>query len=341
MAWRERSRGAEHPMESHQVGAVTLLADAYGVRDVCAVRRVPIDQWNTSLIVETASATLYLKRYRARYPRRSLAYSHALIHQLRAAGRAWPPRYLPTRDGATFVEHDRALYDLSEAVPGEAFPMYRLDRAALAGLARRLAEFHRAGRQLAVPEAPPWTHAFHLDDCSLELLGRPELQWALLGPDEQRVRAILTRAMAVLEGHATRFAIAEQRRERGAPAHGDFTLNNVLFRDGEVVGVMDWESACPEELPLYDVARSAASFCPRGVLDESAVAALIDAYREHADLPVADRALIEALWYFGKVKWVVKMLALVTEADLPRLRRSVELVAAELEKPLHNPRGTI
>jgi Ser/Thr protein kinase RdoA (MazF antagonist) len=326
-------------MELSTDGVAALLADAYGVRAIRAVRRAPIDQWNTTLIVETASSPLYLKRYRARYQRRCLAYSHALIHHLRASGCAWPPRYLPTKDGATFLEHDGALYDLSEAVAGETYPMYRLDRAALAGLAWRLADFHRAGRQFAVPPDPAWTHAFHLDDCTPELLARPALQWALLGPHEPWVRTILTRAMTVLQGHGARFAVAELRRERGAPAHGDFTLNNVLFGGGQVIGVMDWESACPGELPLYDVARSAASFCPRGVLDERIVAAFIDAYREEADLPIEHPALTEALWFFGKVKWVVKMLALMTEADLPRLLRSVELVAAELEKPLHRLGG--
>lgn len=43
--------------------------------------------------------------------------------------------------------------------------------------------------------------------------------------------------------------------------HGDFWFGNLLVHDGQLVGVVDWESGEPEGSPLRDLARFVLSYC--------------------------------------------------------------------------------
>ena len=60
--------------------------------------------------------------------------------------------------------------------------------------------------------------------------------------------------------------------------HGDAKLDNILFRNGQVVGFLDYDTVMPG-LPAEDVADCIRSCCLRnGVYDRDAAAILIDGY---------------------------------------------------------------
>ncbi len=322
-------------MSSDVSDFLTVLTTEYRVREVGNPSLLSGPQWNATLRVETGSSILYLKRYRPRYQSSCISYSHALTGFLSDRGYEAVPRYVPANNGRTFVERNGAFYDLSEGISGEKHPMRRLDHEVLRATARELARFHNLSRQFGSRDSPEWTHSFHMHDCRPEMLSSEALQWSLLGAKERWARDVMRRALCVLQAHSARLDIRAMQREMGVAVHGDFTLDNLIFRDGRVAGVVDWESAYPDELPLYDVLKSTASFFPDRSYDGDVAALFFEAYAQEAQLGRPDPALIAAMWLFSRVKWSLKMLALMSEADVPRLLGSIEIVQAELEKPAH------
>lgn len=313
----------------------TILTSAYRIDRIDDLSLLSGLQWNSTLRVESNSRTLYLKSYRPRYQSSCISFSHALTGTLRDRGYEPAPRYVPTEDGRTFLEWNGALYDLSEEISGEKHPMRHFDKNLLRETARELARFHNLSRLFGRHSPPAWTHSFHMDDCCPEMLSRDTLQWSLLGPREAWARDVLRRAMHALGAHARRLDAKTMRGEVGLPVHGDFTLDNLTFRGGRVAGELDWESTYPDELPLYDILKSAASFFSDRSYDEDVARLFFEAYGEEARLSQPEPSLVMALWLFSRLKWTVKMLALMNEADVPRLLRSVETLQAELENPAH------
>jgi hypothetical protein len=120
-----------------------------------------------------------------------------------------------------------------------------------------------------------WLEAWHLSAARPRPIGQDDVDRFLLGPASRA---------AVGVGHL------ELLRELGSravgrscpfvPAHGDLTLANVLVADSEALGVVDWEHASEESLPLMDLLYA-------GV---DAVAAR----RKYADRPGAFRACFDA-----------------------------------------------
>ena len=75
--------------------------------------------------------------------------------------------------------------------------------------------------------------------------------------------------------------------------HGDFTLDNVLFCEGRVCGVIDW-SGCGAGDPRFDIALALAT-SPELVLDAQDLAAFFAGYVGE-DLPGPLRVMVEELY---------------------------------------------
>jgi aminoglycoside phosphotransferase (APT) family kinase protein len=118
---------------------------------------------------------------------------------------------------------------------GETDPRRDVDRATLEALARQLAAIH------AIPEPQGFTHLLpDLRALAIPFVARrPEQPDESLG--ESEVRAALARMPQ------------PPRANPDVVLHGDFWPGNVLWRHGEISGVVDWEDAAIGD-PLYDLA---------------------------------------------------------------------------------------
>ena len=109
--------------------------------------------------------------------------------------------------------------------------------AATGQLAAALARIHRLDlTTVDLPALPPRTRRFDAE------LQTPPAQMAA-SFDEPRIRALLTAVWPLPRINAT------------ALLHGDYWPGNVLWRDGQLVAVIDWEDATLGD-PLADLANS-------------------------------------------------------------------------------------
>ncbi len=75
--------------------------------------------------------------------------------------------------------------------------------------------------------------------------------------------------------------------------HGDFTLDNVLYADGEVHGVIDWSGSGAGD-PRFDITLALAT-APELVLRPADLSAFFDGYTS-AELPAALRSMVQTLY---------------------------------------------
>lgn len=78
--------------------------------------------------------------------------------------------------------------------------------------------------------------------------------------------------------------------------HGDFTVDNVLFEQGQLCGVIDW-SGCGAGDPRFDIALALAT-SPELVLDARDLAAFFAGYVDE-DLPGPLRTMVQDLYGVG------------------------------------------
>ena len=78
--------------------------------------------------------------------------------------------------------------------------------------------------------------------------------------------------------------------------HGDFTLDNVLFCEGRVCGVIDW-SGCGAGDPRFDIALALAT-SPELVLEPPDLEAFFEGYVDE-DLPKPLRVMVQELYGVG------------------------------------------
>lgn len=138
----------------------------------------------------------------------------------------------------------------------------------------------------------------------------------LLGPDRAELRARLAERAIVLT-------------PRRAFLHGDFWPGNVLWRNGEVVALLDWEDAAVGD-PLSDVACCRLEL--RYIVGASGVGAFTRAYAQrsqHAvmELPVWD-AYVAAAALASMAQW-----GLPAEREA-HMRREAEASLAEASRAL-------
>lgn len=82
--------------------------------------------------------------------------------------------------------------------------------------------------------------------------------------------------------------------------HGDFTVNQILVKDGCITGVIDWTSACMHPA-VWELTRSyfyAAPECAQGRLDEARFRAWVGAYQARCPLSAKDRAMLMDVYLY-------------------------------------------
>jgi Ser/Thr protein kinase RdoA (MazF antagonist) len=243
--------------------------------------------------LETASGEYLLRTRGSRTSSADLiAYDHALRRHLLAAGipTAAP---LAARDGGTYTRIGDKALEVYTIVSGATLPA--AGPAEIAAAARALAAFHAAAASFPLALTLPPVAQYRtlgLEQTSGRMEDPALLEQIYGGiaaiPGTAAHAAALALAHAWLERLRRRFDDTAYARLPHTVTHGDFTLANLLFLDGQVSGIFDfdWARWAPR---IRDVADGL--FFISGQRRTPLAAADIWSLTEAVDLSVARGAL--------------------------------------------------
>jgi homoserine kinase type II len=264
--------------QAQEVGA------AFGL-EVAEVTGVPAGSVNSNYRLMLGGGTPIFARVYEEQDRAGAEGESRLLDHLARHGVS-TPRPLPRKDGTGFTFHlevppsgdlgSRRAVALFPWCGGEILCQSRVttDVARLVG--EKLAEVHRAGSTF--PEARPGR--FRVSDLRVRLeriekADHPELR-AMADP----IRAALDRA--------------EQARDTNLPhgiIHGDLFRDNILWENGRLVALLDFESACDGSW-VYDLMVTVLAWCYGSDLDESLARAMFRGYAEVRQLSATELAAL-------------------------------------------------
>jgi homoserine kinase type II len=277
------------------------------------------------------------------------------IHHILATGRqrglTGLPEMIETAGKATFCQVHGRLWEMSRWIPGVPADTGSLEENARRQIVEFLAGWHKTytpesiGASLDALADESAVHAFRqsiLGPC-LALQRRKEVWSRLRGTMEIPIPVdgdpldLSRRAQVVARRWA---AWMDQLFQKEAPASrlalciGDFHAGNVLLRDQQLAGVIDFEAVCLDS-PARDVARLIGSLFP---FDGSRWAEVIAWYDALMPLAPREKELIPLLDWSGAVIATLRWRQWLGRGEVDRDRRSAgyerwRLVVERLEHP--------
>jgi len=187
---------------------------------------------SSSAVVATPQGPLFLRRRRKEYSDENvLRHDHALLHHLHNSGFPCTPP-LRTVAGPTWATVEGELYEAFEFVPGEPYDPASADQVREVGWT--VGRLHELTSDWQPPAPKPWLRE---DDPRLLREPLQELTAQAEGDD----CSALLQAAELLEDVASHLPPQMYEALPQAVVHGDVHPGNVLFRDGRVVGLFDWD----------------------------------------------------------------------------------------------------
>jgi Ser/Thr protein kinase RdoA (MazF antagonist) len=256
------------------------------------------------LLLDTPNGHFLLKR---RAPGRDdpprVAFAHALVTHLRAHGLPVPGLVKRCDEDETILELSGRLYEVWEFVPGQRYKG-DLDQTHDAG--RTLARYHRAVADFESDWTPP-VRSYH--DAPNVRAGLNAIPSVTSGHDsvvgqEAELLSVTQRLYEQYDDAVERTAASAIRKWPATTCHGDWHPGNLLYADGRVCAVLDFDTV--RHAPaLIDVAYGMLQFsilrdtsAPREwpeFFDESRMRRFFMGYAESARIPPAQRQVIPDL----------------------------------------------
>lgn len=259
-----------------------------------------------------------LRRYSHRHTSEAVGYEHRLLRRLAALG--WPVAPpVEASDGRTASDLDGRRHALFPHLPGEI--RAGLDPPDLWALGRTLAELHATCEPLLVelgprPSFPPLADLATRPHAGLDdriIVRRLRHDRALTG-------AILAERDAVFD----ELASLEPATLPRTLIHGDFHAGNLLFHQGWLTGLLDFDYARPDAR-VVDLAIATI------YLNPADTDALVAGYAEAAELEDRELAGIAVLRRARRLEHVGVCLGLrnLDTAVLDEIRDTVATIARE------------
>ena len=263
------------------------VAEAHGLAPPSRVEGVVAGSVNSSYVLHAASGAAAFLRIYEEQGADGAAYEWALLDHLARAGLPVPARIPGPAPGALRV--GGKVVGLFEVIEGDELCQARVDPPAAAAVGALLARAHLAGASF--PRRRP--DRFGLDAIEARLdavaaLDRPELRAAC-----GELRAAIAEVRAAPGGGCP-----------GGVIHGDLFRDNVRWRAGRVVGLLDWESAA-DGLFVQDLAVTCLAWCWSDALRPELARALIGGYRGARELEPAERAHLRVAAIEAAVRFTV------------------------------------
>jgi homoserine kinase type II len=256
---------------------------------------------NTNLRVEIDDGPRFLRVNEGKSEDDVAREAEIVLH---VAARGVPtPAPATARDGRPFARWAGEIVSLFPWLPGRTLARAEVRPEQARAVGAALGALHRAGDDLA--DRRPGRYEPDEIDRRLALIaaaGRPELAAAVaaLGPQLAALRALRSTARAPLPGGLI---------------HGDLFIDNVLFDDGRLVALLDFEQASWGRL-AYDLAVTVLAFgFGRDDFRAELVRALIDGYAATRPPTAVERAGFGAELRFAACRFAVTR---ITDVHLKR-----------------------
>jgi homoserine kinase type II len=253
------------------LSAAALLGRAYGI-DVIGVDALSLGSVNSNFRLRAQSGAVYFGRIYEEQDERGAQNEARLLRGLAQAG-------VPTAVPATPAGGERALthagkpFALYPWLEGESLCHERLTPAHCRQLGVALAKVHTASPMLGpLPDGR---------------FGAPQLV--------ERLRAIQSRTstfdadIAHLEQRLGHYVAARSNELPMGLVHGDLFRDNVLWQGGQLVALLDFESASRGAF-VYDLMVCVLAWCYRASFDLERVRALVEGYQSVRALTASERA---------------------------------------------------
>jgi homoserine kinase type II len=258
--------------------AVREIAAAFDLGTVEAFRTIAAGTINSNFEVTTERGRWFLRINEGK-AEADVAWEARLVAALAAAGVATPPP-VRARDGRPYAAHGGKWVSAFPWRAGHHLAPADVTPPLAEALGAQLAQLHVAG--LALPA--DWRRGSIYDHAHLER----RYEGFCASPDPELARAIQVIGEELAAAHD---AAAIRQRATTGLIHGDLFRDNVLWADGQVSAILDFEQASGGSL-AYDLAVCVNDWCwtERPRLD--LCAALLAGYQRVRALPAADRAAL-------------------------------------------------
>lgn len=273
--------------------ALMGLLSAYDLGEKRAAKGIEAGTVNTSYDLDLASGRYFLRIYEEQ-PRAGAEAEARLLLHLASAGVPTPPP-VQARDGS--------MVQLIAGKPAAIFPWIEGDMLCLRSVTPEaayavggaLARMHLAG--------PPPPSAS----------GEASLGGGRFGPDDLVARcdriAKATDLVARVEAEPLRDAVIRMDRRRRVDlpkglVHGDLFRDNVLWHEGRIAALLDFESAHRGPF-AYDIAVTILSWSFRDALDLEIARAIVRGYRDVRELEDTEREGFFAETVFAALRFTI------------------------------------
>jgi homoserine kinase type II len=260
------------------------VGDAFGL-DVAAVTGVPAGSVNSNYRLGLADKTPIFARVYEEQDRTGAEGEARLLDHLARHGVSTPSP-LPRKDasGFTFALRVPSSGDLgaNRAVAlfpwrtGEILCQSRVTPEVARKVGEKLAEVHRAGATF--PEPRPGR--FRVADLRARLQRIEQAEDSSLRAMAQPIRTALDRAEQARDPDLVHGII-----------HGDLFRDNILWENGHLVALLDFESACDGSW-VYDLMVTVLAWCYGSDLDEPLARAMFRGYAGVRSLSTAELAAL-------------------------------------------------
>lgn len=232
--------------------------------------------------------------------RLALLWEQELVRHAGKAG--WPvPRSLATKDGRPVVEHDGRLWTAAPFLAGE--PQQSPTPAMYHNRGRLLARLHRDLVSFPVDgQKPGFGKTWELDAWMAPSgVGTFNEVLAAFAREHQDLASAIRRYRYRNLRELSRLQYPELP---DMPVHGDFQRSNLLWQDGQLTGLIDFDFA-RRDAQVSDLATLLVPFEP---LEARVAGPLLEGYESVRTLTEAEWALLPALARASLLWWLAQLL---------------------------------
>ena len=267
------------------------LGAAYGL-DVATVRGIPAGSVNSNYALGLAGGGQVFLRVYEEQQAASAAGEARLLAHLAAEGVKTPrPRSLAADAGSFIAEHVGKPIAVFPWIEGDSLCQKLVTTEAARKLGAALGEVHRAGDSFV--GAPP------------SRFGAPQLASRLRGLEAMDLDAELAAVVARLGDDLARLASRPTAGE--GLIHGDLFRDNVLWQEGEITALLDFESASIGSRP-FDLMVTILAWCFGDTLDPALARSLVSGYTRARPLPEAEAEALHAEGCFAALRFSITRL---------------------------------
>lgn len=272
---------------------------AFGMQDG-DVRLIEQGLVNRHWDVRLGESHYVLRRYHPARTREAVAWEQWLVDF--AAKLGWPvPKPVPSGNGDTLVEHDGRLWAAAPFLEGVGGSQESVEAFWKQG--ETLAELHDNLSHLGGGQRPGFGPLWDLDS-----VVRPSGAGSFeeLVAEFAAVRPDLAAIVRTERERNLRELAAEGVDELPLmPIHGDFQRFNLLWGEGRITGIIDFDY-CHRDVLIADIATLLVPFMP---LEPDLAAALFEGYESVRPLSDREWALMMPMARASLLRWVTTLLA--------------------------------